>query len=163
MESEFERLIVDVSDKIVINPNVRSLCVCPYPDHPKGCPNFNKKETCPPKTSMIQFFVDFHQPILFLIVRFNLAQHIAKMKERHPDMTDRQAKCLLYWQPHVHVEQMKMERDFFTLRSYSDYRITYSPEAMGVDVFKTLKAYNILYEQNPINEVVKIALVGRTK
>ena len=160
MESEFERLILDVSEKIVIDPNVRSLCVYPYPDHPKGCPNFGKKEGCPPKVCMIQNFVDLRQ-VFFLIVRFNLAQHIIKMKELHPSWTNRQTKCLLYWQPHVRVEQKIMERDFFIVWNRSQLNITYSPEAMGVDVFKTLEAYNIPYERNPKSEVVKVALVGR--
>lgn len=32
----------------VIDYKMRALCVKPYYNHKKGCPNFNKKAGCPP-------------------------------------------------------------------------------------------------------------------
>ncbi len=39
-------MIIEINP--VIDYSVRRLCVKPYPNHKKGCPNFNKKEGCPP-------------------------------------------------------------------------------------------------------------------
>lgn len=34
----------------VIDYKVKSLCQTPYPGHKLGCPNFNKKSSCPPNS-----------------------------------------------------------------------------------------------------------------
>ena len=46
-------IIIDVTGKMVIDHNVQNWCTKPYPDHPKGCSNYGKNKTCPPKIGLI--------------------------------------------------------------------------------------------------------------
>lgn len=48
--------------KLIIDRSVRHLCYRPYPNHSKGCPNYNKKEGCPPKSPMIDEILNLSKP-----------------------------------------------------------------------------------------------------
>jgi len=45
----------------VIDYSVRGLCAKSYPNHPKGCPNFNKRKECPPKAKLIDQIFRFRK------------------------------------------------------------------------------------------------------
>ena len=47
MESYFE--VVEV----VVDYRARDWCRLPYPDHPRGCPNFGRRADCPPMAPLI--------------------------------------------------------------------------------------------------------------
>ncbi len=81
-----------------VNYNVRSLCVRPYPGHPKGCPNFGKRETCPPGAPLIEKIIDPGGRTFLIWNIFDLASHVARLKGRHPNWSIRQLECCLYWQ-----------------------------------------------------------------
>lgn len=74
--------------KIVLNKNVRALCVKEYPGHPKGCPNFNKKQICPPKVGLFDKEFDIEQPIFAIWNIFDLGAHVANLKSKHPEWSD---------------------------------------------------------------------------
>ena len=48
-------------------------CTRPYPDHKKGCTNYNKLDRCPPKVCKISNFIDLDKDTWFLINKFDLA------------------------------------------------------------------------------------------
>jgi len=81
----------------VIDFCVRGLCTKPYPNHPKGCPNFGKKDDCPPQEKLITEVFNMHKQFWFLWAEFDFAAHRAKMRAAHPEWSDRQVDCCLYW------------------------------------------------------------------
>jgi len=80
------------------------------------------------------------------------------MKEKLPHWTERQCRNLLYWQPTVKKELRRVVEE-----EYPDCKVTYIPEAMGVNVFLTCQKLGIPIERNPQHYVHKIAMVERVK
>ena len=131
-------------------------CKLPYPRHPSGCPNFGKREDCPPKAS--KFWALIKAPYFLVGICFNLHQHIEKMRENHPDWSEAQLKCLLYWQNTVNkrLRQLGLK----VASQIPNSMILFKPEANGVDVFKTAENVGIYLERNPQFFVWKIAIIG---
>ncbi len=150
-------MIIDVTDKLVINSAARGWCVLPYPDHPKGCPNYGKKLICPPQAPYIADWLYGTIELRFVCVSFNLKEHSERMIVRNPHWSQRQARCLLYWQPKVNKALISLVS---TLVHENGLKITYCPEAMGVDVIKTAQSGGIPIEAPPKDIVHKIALIA---
>ena len=112
----------------IIDYSVRGLCKNPYHNHPKGCPNWGK-DKCPPIIAKLEDFFDTTQPMYFIWNEFDLGSHIEKMKEKHPDWTDYQLRCVLYWQPKAR-KQLKEEIIKFK-KLHPEYFVSTGPEAMG--------------------------------
>lgn len=133
-------------------------CKLPYPNHEKGCPNYGKKQKCPP------FSKNLHElivPPFFLVLRdFDLEDQTDRMKKLHPNWSDRQARCLLYWQGSLRRKLIEEARTF--INSQKDKMVLLeNPEANGVDVFKTCNAIGIILERNPKKNVRKVMLIGK--
>ncbi len=150
-------IIKDVTGKLITNHDARKWCVLPYPGHPKGCPNFGKKAICPPQVSYIEDWLEGTGELRFACVPFNLKEHAERMLVRNPHWSERQARCLLYWQPKVNKALISLVS---TLVHENGFKITYCPEAMGVDVIKTAQSVGIPIVAPPIDIVHKIALVA---
>lgn len=148
--------IYRVNDAIIVDYDCRNFCTIPYPNHPRGCPNFNKHEDCPPKAKFVDDVFDFDKDLFFVIEEFNLKAHMTLMKERHPHWSVLQCKNLLYWQGGVRKKLKNKTKAFMT----PDMIYTLLPEAMGVMVIDTAKALKVPIEKTPEIRVFKIALVG---
>jgi len=137
-------------------PNKGDWCKLPYPEHPHGCPNFGRKEGCPPKAKLFSELVNY--PMFLIGIRFDLSAHIEQMRQKHPDWSLRQLKCLLYWQGHINkVLRQKCEE---IASKHPDYIILYKPEANGINLFATCYKLGIILERSPQHFVWKIAIVG---
>lgn len=147
-------------ENLVLNQNARGpWCNLSYLGHPKGCPNFGKKKTCPPFSKS---FEDLLTPPFFLVADFlNLEAHAKRMKILHPNWTDRQARCLLYWQGSLR-KKVRQEAEGF-LKSQKGFFLLETPEASGVDVFNTCKKLDIFLERNPKKLVWKVMIIGKRK
>jgi predicted metal-binding protein len=160
----------------VIDDRVRGLCTRPYPGAPRGCPNFGKKFGCPPHAPLFQNVFDLERPIYAVINIFDFEGHVARMKAKHPDWTDKQAGCSRYWQSTARKDHMEKIKEF--LGEHQEYtvctawykgappmkRILYSaPEAMGIDVTKTLRNAGIELEWPPKTVARQVALAGIRK
>lgn len=148
----------------MIDKTVRTLCFRPYCNHPKGCPNYGKRPTCPPAAPLLTDFFNMNKPILAVWASFNLALHRQRMKEKHPAWTRRQLDCCLYWQGKVN-KRLKRAVEYnltrFPLFDHAKKLIaTYCPEAMGVNVTETMKNVGINLEWPPEKIVIKVAFVG---
>ena len=148
----------DVNDKLIIDDKVREWCILSYPDHPKGCPNYGKKKVCPPFAPYVRDYFNFDNYLVFVVVKFDIGFHISKMRVKHPNWTERQCRNLLYWQSTVMKELRRVVEE-----EYPNCKVTYIPEAMGVNVFETCRNLGIPIERNPVYYVHKIALVERVK
>lgn len=149
--------------KPVINESVRGLCFKPYHNHPKGCPNFGKRNICPPKALLISEFFDLTKKVLAVCIHFNLGQHVEKMRAKHPNWSQRQLECCLYWQGTAR-KKLKKEIAYNMTRAPlfdgHELAVTDCPEAMGVDVTATMKDAGIILEWPPKKIVRKIAFIG---
>ena len=125
----------------ILDKSVRSLCVRPYPNHKKGCPNFNKKEGCPPKAPLLQNLFDLSKPVYCIYNKFEFGEHVARMKNKHTHWTQRQAECCLYWQPRAR-KQLEEKIKLFLI-DYPNYTILRCPEANGVNITGTMKQLGV--------------------
>ncbi len=145
----------------VIDNSVRGLCVKAYPGHKKGCPNYNHKNGCPPKSKIFTDVYDFDQPIYAIVNRFDLDEHRSRMRTLHPSWSQRQLDCCLYWQPKARKDLWKGIINF--IKEHPEYWVTACPEAMGIEVTKTLEAVSINLEWPPDKYSYQVALAGKPK
>lgn len=150
--------LYEITNDLVIDYRAREWCKLPYPNHPKGCPNYGKRLFCPPEAPLIEAFFDLSKQLWLVVVTFDLALHIHRMKTLHPDWSDRQARCVLYWQGSANKELKELCRHWVWSKPGTDYSLY--PEAMGVNVIRTAKAIGLPIKARPMDTVFKIALMG---
>jgi predicted metal-binding protein len=141
-----------------IDLSVRGLCTKVYPGHPKGCPNFNHKDGCPPGAPQFDDVYDLSEPIYAIVNKFDISEHRKRMRNLHPTWSLRQLDCCLYWQPKARKQLMIGIKQF--LGKHSKYHFTTCPEAMGVDITKTLELVGIHLEWPPVNFTYQVTLAG---
>ena len=134
----------------IIDSRMMSLCKTPYHNHPKGCPNFNKKDICPPRTKLFGNY----KKVFAIYNVFNLKSHVDRMRSLHPDWTYRQLSCCLYWQPKARKQLREKVKNF--LRENDGYKIINNPEAMGVNITETMKNAGIILEWPPMKNTYQI-------
>lgn len=144
----------------VINHRVRALCVHPYPNHPKGCPNFNHKAGCPSDAPLFERAFD-SSGVWAVWNVFDLAGHVAKMKAAHPTWSDRQLVCCLYWQPGARSKLRDKIREFMREHRGEGLHVCAVPEAMGVDVTATMRAVGIELEWPVRTRAYQIVFMAR--
>lgn len=154
-----QKLVIQVQP--IIDHSVRKLCIKPYYNHPKGCPNFNKKEGCPPQAKYYDDIYDLTKSVYAVCNIFNFGKHIENMKQKHPEWSERQLKCVLYWQGSARKNLKNHIVDF--LRENKNYKVETCPEAMGVNITETMKKVGIELEWPPVNIAYQIALGGIKK
>ena len=141
-----------------MDPTVRALCRQPYHGHPKGCPNWNTRPTCPPDAKMLTELLDVSSPMYCIYSAFDLASHVARMRARHPDWSDRKLACCLYWQGTSRKMLREIVRRF--LQEHPRCEIVYCPEACGVDVTATMASIGVHLEWPPVAVAYHVALAG---
>jgi hypothetical protein len=153
----------------VYNPTVRKLCVHEYPNHPHGCPNFAHVDRCPPRAPLFPSVYDTAGDFYAIWSIFDLGAHVQRMRFRHPKWSDRQLRCVLYWQGTAR-KRLRSEINVFRIkhafvREYDNetYLIHETPEALGVDVTATMKSIGIDLPWPPVDTVYHVALAGIAK
>ena len=146
--------------KPVIDFSVRELCKRPYYLHKKGCPNFNKRNFCPPKISTIDKILDLDKPIYIIYNRFNFYDHVKKMRIKHSNWSSKQLECCLYWQGTAR-KQLKDKIIIFK-KLYPNLFILKSPEACGVNLTATMEKIGIDLEWPPKKYTYQIVLSGES-
>ena len=155
---EEEMIVTLPPNSIVYEKSIQHLCVRPYPNHKKGCPNYNKKRICPPNQLLINEIIDLNKNAYVIYTDFNLGNHVIKMKERHPIWSERQLYCCLYWQKRArktHFEELFKSRVRGRLLN-----IIHCPEAHGVNVTALMKVVGIELEWPPRN-ITRIVSLGQ--
>lgn len=143
---------------VIIRP-VHNLCLRPYPNHKKGCPNYGKKKGCPPDVPIFDRFYDLLNPIYAIYNKFDFKGHVDRMKAKHPDWSKRQLECCLYWQGAAR-KKLKERIEIFGRFTGRRYVVNIVPEAMGVNVTETMKRVGIELEWPPVNVAYQIAMAG---
>lgn len=147
----------------VIDHAVRGLCRQPYPLHPKGCPNFGSADRCPPAAPFFEEVFDLTRPVYAVVNEFDIGAHVARMAASHPTWSDRQLRCVLYWQPRARKELDARIRHALSARSCRGYAATWCPEGMGVDVTATMMKAGIHLEWPPAGIARQIAFLAAPK
>jgi hypothetical protein len=158
---------------IIFSEDVEEWCLRPYPNHPNGCPNFNH-HLCLPYAPFLRDYIDNYSYFYLVYVHFNFAKYKESRKEENPEFfnSENRLKCLLYWQNSVKkLLREKIERlihlntDLLIAGCGSGMRIkgynydVYSMEAMGINVFSTLKLNKIPFELRPKNMIILCSLI----
>jgi predicted metal-binding protein len=145
----------------VIDYSMRALCAKPYPLHAKGCPNLYKSSRCPPKVPHFDKAFDMTQPIYAVVNEFDFGAHVDKMRAKHPDWSDRQLRCVLYWQSTAR-KQLKV-KIVETLKKFPGYAVTMSPEGQGVNVTETMRNAGVILEWPPQKIARQIAFLAKPR
>lgn len=144
--------------KLSIDYQVKNLCAQAYPGHPKGCPNFGKRWTCPPKAPKVEHVFDFSKPIFVIWNTYDLKAHLEKMEQLHPEWSDKQKNCCLYWQGSARKALRREITDFCS--KYPDLFVTTCPEAMGVNVTGTMCTIGHFLQWPPKTMTYQVAVAG---
>lgn len=104
---------------------------------------------------------DMNKPLWVAVVDFDLAAHMEKMREKHPEWTTRQLACVLYWQAGVNRKLKDLTFRFHKKNKGTIF--TMCPEAMGVHVLKTMRRLGFDIRRNPMHIVYKVSLIGYPK
>lgn len=142
----------------VFDPQMRLLCIQPYPNHPKGCPNYAKKRNCPPNCGLISELIDIGKSVYVIWNVFDFLGHTQRMRTKHPNWSKRQIECCLYWQPKAR-KQLKVEIAKF-LDDFKGYKIITTPEGAGINVTATMEMAGIKLEWPPKIVAYQVAMGG---
>lgn len=146
---------------LVIEPAVRELCPSPYPGHPAGCPNFGRRSSCPPAAPQLWEVFNIAGPFYLAAVEFDLQAHAEALRAKNPELSDRQARCCLYWQGTARKALRELVRPWLALRP--GWTSSDCPEALGLNVFATAEKVGLKLERHPGRFVYKVALLGRKR
>jgi len=160
-------------ETIIFSEDVEELCLRPYPNHPKGCPRFDQ-HLCPPYAPFLGDDIDYYNHFYLVYINFDFGNYKELRKEENPEFfnSENRLKCLIYWQNSVkNLLKGKIERiidqntDFLIAGCGSGMKIkgykydVYSMEAMGINVFSTLKLNKIPFELRPKNMIILCSLI----
>ena len=151
--------------ELVIDKTVRGLCARPYLGHPKGCPNFNDNPArvppCPPFAPFVEDALDVALPVYAVWNIFDLAEQKERMWRVHPNWSERQAVCCLYWQKGA---RKALSGKIASFMNYKKGLIALMcPEAYGINITATMKSVGVELEWPPQNIAYQIAIVGFKK
>lgn len=145
--------------KPVVDLSVRFMCLQKYTNHPKGCPNYEQKDGCPPYAPTIYELINPQLPVWVIWNVFDFAGHCERMKEKHPHWSKRQIACCLYWQPKARKELRETIKQF-EIRQPQKHHIVMNPEGAGVNVTATMKSIGIKLQWPPVNKTYQVVLAG---
>ena len=136
-------MIVQVSPEYIeYDKTFKNLCRAPFYRHSKGCPNWNRKEGCPPNVLPINEILDFNKDLYVIYTVFNVGEFAERMRLMHPEWRDypRQWYNPRRWQPAARKLHVK---DKYSAMQIGIDTILSSPEASGVNVTNLMSKINI--------------------
>ena len=152
---------------IVFTELTRKWCQLPYENHKKGCPNFNKNDTCPSRCKYRKDILEKYDKFTLVYAVFNFQQYKEIRMKEHPDWSEKQAGCVLYWQSSIkkmlkgHIRHIKYDEMLGTGSGFWKYS---SMEAAGIYVFKTLLNNGIRdFEIKPKTRIFMVVLLMERK
>lgn len=155
-------MIIQIDPRIIpYGEHVQNYCKRRSERFPKGCPNYNKKETCPPNQPLIDEVLNFSKPIYIIYTEFDIGDFAKKMWKKHPEWTERQAYNCRYWQPRARKFQKKEEVK--AVNELGLTKVVDSPEAHGVHLDFLMRKIGIELEWPPRKITRLVSLSGYSK
>lgn len=161
----------EIEEKTIISyPEVKDLCSRPYYNHPKGCPNIGKCEQLDvPIFNNLMKQTIYRYYFYLVYVKFDFKRYIELRKQEHQGWSDKQVKCVLYWQNSVKSLLVKYINNLDLDRSYilgcgSGMKLDYqkrvgSMENACINVFSTMRLNGIKMEVKPKNVIYLVCLI----
>jgi predicted metal-binding protein len=164
-------------DSIITTKLTQDFCKRPYPNHPKGCPNYGKGPLCPPHDVFIDPILREFNNFYLFFAKFDFRTYVEIRSYEKPEWSDKQLRCVLYWQSSVKKILKQKILNVLRTNNYEKYYIAscgsgfntknlskyqekiYSMESIGINVLSTLKKNKIEFERNPINTVTLVCLL----
>ena len=144
----------------MIDGKIGRLCTRKYRGHQKGCPNYNHKKGCPPRLPKLNSVIRSSGPIYIIWNVFLFREHVRRMESLHPEWSEYQLRCCLYWQGKARKElRVEVERFVMELHPARHY-IIWCPEAYGVNVTDTMVEIGYYLEWPPENIAYQVVLAG---
>lgn len=165
---------------IFFTRKTQTWCKLPYKNSKNGCPNYNKNPLCPPKSPFLFNFIKSYNYFYLIYIIFDFNKYKLKMKLLHSNWSEDQLGNRWYWQSQVKVHLRLFIEKLFRLNRDKDLYLvfcgsglknnkiikqdkTYSMEAIGIHVYKTLENNNIKYELKPKNTIKLVSLLCSNK
>lgn len=134
-------------------------CTLPYPRHPNGCPNFGKRESCPP---LAPYFLDLFKPEVYVaFMRFNFEEFLERKRQLHPDWTTKALRNPRHFQGHLDSKLKGFVISKLNEPDFESFRAVYNPEAMGVNIHLTARRAGIELEWPPRKNMYRIAIIAQ--
>ncbi|MFW9872943.1 MAG: DUF2284 domain-containing protein [Candidatus Thorarchaeota archaeon] len=172
---------IEINRNSIITTN-QIFCNRSYKNHPNGCPNYNNNDLCPPKSLEYHFnkINNNYNYFYIIYIYFNFKGYLEiKEKdwiERNIKITEDKLRNLYHWQNKI-KSILKSKMKEIVLNNYFNKKIyiiscgsgfkdkflnsiqnkIYSMEAIGINVFSTMKLNGLRMEILPEN---KLYLVG---
>ena len=138
----------------VYDPKIISFCKAPYYKHPKGCPNWGKRDDCPPNAG---HFISIFKPTVSVVIsRLDFIEYIDERRLLHPDWTERALRNPRHWQGQLRAD---LKRFVGEIKREGQVPV-FNPEAMGVNLFETCENAGYILEKYPVSFVCMIALLA---
>ena len=153
MIREIEKNSLEISERY------QCLCLKRSNSFRKGCPNYGKKNGCPPR-SLFNEDYDLTKPIYLITTDFELTEHAQRIRAVHLNWTERAVYNPRYWQATARKLHEKEVREF--LKEHNSYSIERSPEGSGINVDRLCKLCDILLEWPP-RKLTRIVSIGAIK
>jgi len=149
--------------QVFFDVSLRDWCRRPYPGHPKGCPNYGERPTCPPEAPLLGDVLNLLRPVWAVWVEFDLEAQRKRMWLTHPKWSKRQAECCRYWQGGVR-KRLRAELLFHQIALEETGLVDIEvPEAMGVNVTETMRGIGVDLEW-PVEKIDRhVGLIGYRK
>lgn len=128
-------------DSLAPERRFQGLCAKPYHGHPQGCPNYGRKEGCPPHLPLLDEVFDLEKETYLIYTEFPVGEFAERMLTMHPEWAGqpRQLYNPRRWQPTARKDH-RSELERF-LATYPDTQVNTAPEAHGLDVSKIMAEY----------------------
>jgi predicted metal-binding protein len=137
-------MIIKISPEIIsLDKKFQGICKKSYYGHSKGCPNYGKKDGCPPGLPLLDEIFDFKKDIYLIHTTFSIGKFAEKMKNAYPEWSKhpRQWYNPRRWQGTAKKEH-KQELEKFVLEN-PEKEFNKFPEAHGVNVTNLMKNVGI--------------------
>jgi len=130
---------------LVLNDDSKNWCTKPFGKNLKGCPDCYKEKGCPPNSLNFKDLYDLND-VYVIYSKFDLTEY-----PRPGNITS--------WLNDARLSLNEAEKQFKDL--YPDYIIETKPEAMGIDMTKTMESVGIILEWPPHTAAYFIRLAGK--
>jgi len=134
-------------------------CSLPYPSHKNGCPNFGKRDDCPPFAA---YFLDVYKPEIYIaFMRFDFGQYLEQKRKIHPDWTSKALRNPWHFQGHLDSKLRAFVNSELIKPDFENFQAVYSPEAMGVNIHLTSRMAGVELEWPPRINMYRITLLAQ--
>lgn len=155
------KMIVKINPEDILDIDPQKFCCLPYQGHPKGCPNYGKKKGCPPNSHKVDEILDFKKDIFLIYTEFKIGEYAEKIRKIHPNWSNRQIYCCLYWQRRARKFQREEEQK---CKKEKDINLLLTcPEANGVNVNLLMNRIGVKLEWPPRKITRLVSLGGMNK